>query len=49
VAIAIAFVLLNEVPPALAIAGGLACIVGVIVARSSPRVVAVAQPAPAAE
>jgi drug/metabolite transporter (DMT)-like permease len=49
VAIAIAFVLLNEVPPVLAIAGGLACILGVIVARSSPRAVAVAQPAPAAD
>jgi drug/metabolite transporter (DMT)-like permease len=41
VAIAIALVLLNEVPPGLAIAGGVACIIGVIVARSGPR------PAPA--
>lgn len=37
VAIAISWVLLGEVPPALAIVGGAACIVGVIVARSTPR------------
>jgi drug/metabolite transporter (DMT)-like permease len=37
IAIAISWLLLGEVPPALAIVGGAACIVGVIVARSSPR------------
>ena len=37
VAILISWLLLGEVPPALAIVGGAACIVGVIVARSSPR------------
>lgn len=37
VAIVISWLLLGEVPPALAIVGGAACIVGVIVARSSPR------------
>jgi drug/metabolite transporter (DMT)-like permease len=37
VAIVISWVLLGEVPPALAIIGGAACIVGVVVARSSPR------------
>ena len=37
VAIAISWLLLGEVPPALAIVGGAACIGGVIVARSSPR------------
>jgi drug/metabolite transporter (DMT)-like permease len=37
VAIVISWLLLGEVPAALAIAGGATCIVGVIVARSSPR------------
>ncbi len=37
VAVLISWLLLGEVPPALAIVGGAACIVGVIVARSSPR------------
>ena len=37
IAIVISLVLLGEVPPALAIVGGVACVVGVIVARSSPR------------
>lgn len=37
IAIVISLVLLGEVPPTLAIVGGAACIVGVIVARSSPR------------
>jgi drug/metabolite transporter (DMT)-like permease len=37
IAIAISWLLLGEIPPALAIVGGAACIVGVIVARSSPR------------
>lgn len=36
-AIAISWVLLGEVPPALAILGGAVCISGVIVARSRPR------------
>jgi drug/metabolite transporter (DMT)-like permease len=36
-AISISWVLLGEIPPALAILGGAACIAGVIVARSSPR------------
>ena len=37
VVILISFVVLGEVPPTLAILGGATCIVGVIVARSSPR------------
>jgi drug/metabolite transporter (DMT)-like permease len=37
VAIVISWLLLGEIPPALAVVGGAACIVGVIVARSSPR------------
>ena len=37
VAIVISWLLLGEIPPALAIVGGAACIIGVIVARSSPR------------
>jgi drug/metabolite transporter (DMT)-like permease len=37
VAVVISWLLLGEVPPALAIVGGAACIAGVIVARSSPR------------
>ena len=46
VAIVISWVLLGEVPPALAIVGGAACIAGVIVARSSPRTTrATAEPA----
>ena len=36
VTILISWVLLGEIPPALAIAGGASCIVGVIVARSAP-------------
>jgi drug/metabolite transporter (DMT)-like permease len=36
-AIVISWLLLGEIPPALAIVGGAACIVGVIVARSSRR------------
>ena len=36
IAIAISWLLLGEIPPALAIVGGAACIVGVVVARSSP-------------
>jgi drug/metabolite transporter (DMT)-like permease len=47
VAIVISLVLLGEVPPALAIVGGAACIVGVIVTRSSPRTAAPAVAAPA--
>ena len=45
VAIVISLVLLGEVPPPLAIAGGVACIVGVIVARSSPRGAPILAPA----
>jgi drug/metabolite transporter (DMT)-like permease len=37
IAIVISWLLLGEIPSALAIFGGAACIVGVIVARSSPR------------
>jgi drug/metabolite transporter (DMT)-like permease len=36
VAIAISWLLLGEIPPALALVGGATCIVGVIVARSAP-------------
>ena len=37
VVIVMAWLLLGEVPPPLAIAGGAACIAGVVVARSRPR------------
>lgn len=37
VAIVISWLLLGEVPPVLAVVGGAACIVGVVVARSMPR------------
>jgi drug/metabolite transporter (DMT)-like permease len=48
VAIAISWLLLGEIPPALAIVGGATCIVGVIVARSAPAAKAVRAEAAAA-
>jgi drug/metabolite transporter (DMT)-like permease len=47
VAIALSWALLGEVPPALAIVGGVVCIGGVVVARSRPRPVALTEAATA--
>ena len=49
VVILMAWALLGEVPPILAVAGGIACIGGVIVARSSPRRGPALRPEPAAD
>jgi drug/metabolite transporter (DMT)-like permease len=47
VVIVLAWALLGEIPPILAVAGGVACIAGVIVARSSPRPAPALRPEPA--